>query len=378
VRSQQTAGVTQDKASQAAIAKAASDVQKAQTAFNSAVAKSPQVQMQSRKMQVDNYRAAADATGPYTEDEQKYIQFGTKPSGAHPFNQLMVLAADAGVDLSKPLSQADAAKIKDAQQRDWDKKHPTIELTREQMLPFAQAYRAGQPLPSLGTGASGAKARQLFFSLVAELEAKDTVPMVVARASGQAATAALKKRTDQLSNIRAFEGTASDNLDLFLKTAKPIMDTGSPWLNKPLRSVDVRGLGAGDIAAFNAARQVALTEIAKVTNNANLVGVLNESARNEVMGLIPEDATLEQIYKVAGVLKQDMANRRTHLEGEIAELQKQLGGAGPNEKAAPSPATQPPRPASIAGAARAQWSANQHAWRYQMKEGDPWQILKVP
>jgi hypothetical protein len=145
--------------------------------------------------------------------------------------------------------------------------------------------------------------------------------------------ASLTKLQTTFDNVSAFENTAGKNLDVFLKQAKTISDSGSPWINKPLRDVDKSVLGSADMAAFNAARVTAVTEIGKVLNSANASGVLSDSARQEVSELIGKDATFKQITKAAGILKQDMANRHQSYQMQIQDIQGRMGS-----KAAPAAA----------------------------------------
>lgn len=144
-------------------------------------------------------------------------------------------------------------------------------------------------------------------------------------AANKTALSALQK---SFSNVSAFENTAGKNLDVFLKQAGKVIDSGSPWINKPLRSLDAKALGDTDQAAFNTARTTALTEIAKVLNSPTGAGVLSDSARHEVEGLIGPDATLKQIVAAANILKQDMANRHQSYADEIGNLQKAVGQKG--------------------------------------------------
>jgi hypothetical protein len=133
---------------------------------------------------------------------------------------------------------------------------------------------------------------------------------------------ALQKNRD---SVVAFENTAGKNLDLFLTQAKKVVDSGSPLLNTPLRMIS-KQLGGADYPAFNAARQVAINEIAKVTSNPGLTGQLSDAARKEVESFNPNNATLRQTFAVAQVLKQDMANRHDAYDQQIKEIQGRLGG----------------------------------------------------
>src|SRR5262249_18004757 len=86
--------------------------------------------------------------------------------------------------------------------------------------------------------------------------------------------AALGKLQTNFDQVTAFENTAVKNLDVFLKQAKKLVDTGSPVLNTPLRAINEKVLGSSEQTAVNAARTTALTEISKVLNSANASGVL--------------------------------------------------------------------------------------------------------
>lgn len=151
----------------------------------------------------------------------------------------------------------------------------------------------------------------------------------------------LKKLQTNFDQVTAFENTAGKNLDVFLGTAQKVVDSGSPWINRPLRMVAGSGLGSEDQAAFNAARQTAVTEIAKVLNSSNASGVLSDSARHEVEGLIGPSASLKQIVSAATILKQDMANRHQAYQDQIGAIQDRLKGAKgststPSNPAAPA------------------------------------------
>lgn len=141
--------------------------------------------------------------------------------------------------------------------------------------------------------------------------------------------AALQKNFDQ---VTAFENTAGKNLDVFLSQAQKVVDSGNPMINRPLRTI-VGSMGGTDQAAFDTARTTALTEIAKVLNSSNASGVLSDSARHEVEGLIRPNATLAQIVSAAKILKTDMGNRHDSYQQQIDAIK-----ARGNPQAAPTPA----------------------------------------
>jgi len=151
-------------------------------------------------------------------------------------------------------------------------------------------------------------------------------------ATGQAAFQGDKKSLEnfqkQRDQIVSFENTAGKNLDLFLNAASKIPDTGSPWLNLPLRQLNEKLVGSPAMAAVNAARQVANNEIAKVTSGGGLGGVLSDSARKEVEAFNPANATLKQTIAVARILKEDMANRHQSMDAMLGEIRNRMGNGG--------------------------------------------------
>ena len=156
--------------------------------------------------------------------------------------------------------------------------------------------------------------------------------MAVAGAAFKGDVNSLKALQKNRDAVVAFEETATKNLDQFLTLAKDIHDTGVPWLNLPIRVLDEKLVGRTNIAAVNAARQVANNEIAKVTSNPGLSGALTDTARREVMDYNPKSATFAQTRAVAAVLRQDMANRHQAYDAMINTIKGRMaggtGGAG--------------------------------------------------
>lgn len=201
-----------------------------------------------------------------------------------------------------------------------------VTLTPEATDYWAKFTATTGQVPSLGMGNAGAKAREQILNRAPQVVAGDVATNRATNRADAGSLAGMQKMRDA---VGAFEKTALANLELFTNQAKSIVDSGSPLVNTPLRAINRQLLGSKEGAAFDAARQVALTEIAKVVNNPNLSGQLSDSARHEVSGLIPDNATLGQIYHVVQVLKQDMANRKKYLDEGLSEIKGRMGGQQP-------------------------------------------------
>lgn len=203
-------------------------------------------------------------------------------------------------------------------------------MSDEAMHQAAEKYYSTGQLPPGGRGAVGMAQNRAIMNLAAQLHPGGN--LAANSAEFKANQQSLVKLQSNFDQVTAFENTAGKNLDLFLQTAKPIIDSGSPIINSPVRLASKALTGSENQAAFDAARTTALTEIAKVLNSSNASGVLSDSARHEVEGLIGPNATLKQIYAAANVLKQDMANRHQAYQDQIGDIKHRMG---PQSSAAP-------------------------------------------
>lgn len=148
-------------------------------------------------------------------------------------------------------------------------------------------------------------------------------------ASNKAAYEANKKSYDNvtgtLDTLSGFEKAGLANLKQFTDLADKLPDTGVPWANTPVRLLNNKMVGDQWMPAVEAARTVALREIARVTNDPKLSGTLTDSARNEVEGLSPQNATMNQIKHVVEVLKTDMGNVHQGLAQQKQDIGNRLG-----------------------------------------------------
>lgn len=206
-------------------------------------------------------------------------------------------------------------------------------LTPEAKLKMAEMFATTGALPPLGMGKAASGMRSEIINLAAQRF--PNVDFATQKAAFQANNDSLKAYQKQKDNIEGFEATAGKNLDNFLKTASKVVDSGSPFLNTPIRAIGDRLAGSPDQTAFNVARQVAVTEIAKVLNNPGGNAALSDSARHEVQELIGPNATLKQIYTAAKILRQDMAARRQAMDEQIGAIKSRIQTPnGPNSPSA--------------------------------------------
>lgn len=212
--------------------------------------------------------------------------------------------------------------IPDPDTKDTKPDEPALDLTPEALTLTAHQYAMTGQLPPMGMGKQGAAVRTKIINEAAKAYAGLDLPTQVA--AYNANKESLKKLQGQRDAIGAFENTAAKNIDTFLATAGKVVDTGSPLANTLVRQVSGKLLGSPDQAAFDAARQVAINEIAKIVSNPNLSGTLSDSARHEVEAFNPQNATLAQSVAVMRLLKQDMQNRTGSLDEQIKDVQGRI------------------------------------------------------
>lgn len=174
--------------------------------------------------------------------------------------------------------------------------------------------------------------RQRIANRAAELSKDGGGDIAANKADYKADSGSLASMQKQRDAIGAFEETAGKNIDIFLDAAGKVVDSGSPLANTPLRAVTGKLLGSPDQAKYDAARQVAINEIAKITSNPTLSGQLSDSARHEVEAFNPSGATLAQTVAVMRLLKQDMGNRVGSLDEQLKTIKGRIAAAPPAPK----------------------------------------------
>jgi hypothetical protein len=208
---------------------------------------------------------------------------------------------------------------------------PTAAADKTELSPAgldaaALMYAKTGVLPPLGMGDK--TTRKQIINRAAEMI--PGLDIASSKADFAANTQSLQAMQKQRDAIGAFEQTARKNIDIFLDAAGKIVDTGSPLANSLVRQITGKMLGSPDQAAYDAARQVAVNEIAKIVSNPTLAGTLSDSARHEVEAFNPGTATLAQSVRVMRLLKQDMDNRTSALDDAIAGIKGRISKGAPD------------------------------------------------
>ena len=139
----------------------------------------------------------------------------------------------------------------------------------------------------------------------------------------------LAQATKVYDMVRGFEGTMQKNYQQLLSLWKNIPDTGSPWVDKPLRDVAAGKFGSAPVAAAKFAIQYQIPEIVKLTSTMGGVGgVVSDEARSkmEVAG-INDGASIKQLKAIYdGVVIPDAHNRESTQLDIIHQISARMGG----------------------------------------------------
>ena len=202
------------------------------------------------------------------------------------------------------------------------------------MQPQTKSYlagliNAGKPIPyGLLRGMSKQATANLLDELprLAAEQGMSVGDVIAKQADIKALSGALDTMQKQYAQISSFEHTAGMNLDRAITAAGKIGDTGSPLFNKSFRAVQKDFQGKPELAAYEAARVTAFTEVSKVLSGAAGAGAATEGARAEAEGVLRGDYTLEQLQSAANMLKLDMATRTGNMRETIDAIKVKIAG----------------------------------------------------
>lgn len=158
---------------------------------------------------------------------------------------------------------------------------------------------------------------------------------VLNRQAVSAGKAALSKLTTQKALVGAFEKTAAKNMDLAAALSSQIARTNSPLVNRGIMAFQQGVAGDPQTAQFVNALIAARTEYAKVLSGATGAAGITDSARAEANHLFSTATSNETLQAVLKVAKQEMANRMTSFDDQIAEVTASTAGAPAPAAAAP-------------------------------------------
>jgi hypothetical protein len=139
---------------------------------------------------------------------------------------------------------------------------------------------------------------------------------------------ALTQLTKQQAAVNSFENTAIKNGRTLLQLAQKVDSTGMPVVERWLRAGKQRIAGDTDVNDFMAQLQIYRNEVAKITTNPNLTGVLTVEAQKEAAGFLGGNISYPQLQTLIPLLEKDFKNRSSSISEEIDTVKNRLKGGG--------------------------------------------------
>lgn len=203
----------------------------------------------------------------------------------------------------------------------------------------ARTYLKTGTLPALGYGAAATGLRKQVLSKAAEIaknEDKSPEDIIADRAGVKADTMSLGQLTKMSDSAISFERTALENMKIAERLAQKGTGTSAgPVVNRWVQA-GRRETGDPDVKAFDAAVKTVAAEYAKIMSGATGAGGATEGARAEANSMVSSIDSPEAIQKVFDeVMRPDMHNRKTSLEGQLHDIKDRIRGSSTAAKAPP-------------------------------------------
>jgi hypothetical protein len=207
------------------------------------------------------------------------------------------------------------------------------QLTPDQMnnaieIAAWQYYQRGT-MPPLGMGS--ANFRQRVLARASDLVNEHGGNPQVNEAQFTADRTSLRDLQTMSDSVQAFKNTVRQNIGVLQKELDTLSNSGSPWVNRPLRAVLRSGAGSEQMAGFLTALGVVVPEVSRILTQPRLVGQLTDQAREEARQLLREDYTPQQMMRALAILTADMDNRERALAEQLATVQSRMESRGPGQ-----------------------------------------------
>lgn len=144
-----------------------------------------------------------------------------------------------------------------------------------------------------------------------------------------AAKGALKTQETQYEATKTSIGTLKSSMDRVGKYLQPLIDTGSPVLNGPLRDAAGKGMGSTTYSAFENEINTIATEYGKIITgaSASIAGVSVQSVEDIKVALNTK-ITVAQLQTVLDAMRQDVNARLISQKGTIDQITSDVHDLG--------------------------------------------------
>lgn len=245
-----------------------------------------------------------------TKQEVSDQNFATTMAGKYP---------DAGIDPYNDDKNTVTQKLQDSPLYKAVQKSKLGAVDQDVLDGMLKLYNKTGAIPTF-QGAAGLPLKTAFYaalggnsSLVDDATAN--------KAAVGAATKALNTQQTQYSATQTSIGTLKSSMGRLDTYIKPLVDSGSPLLNSPLRSLSGKVLGSENYSAFQNEMNTIATEYAKILNGASAsISGVSVSSVDDIKKAFNESVTTGQLETVLDAMKQDVNARLVSQKTTINQL----------------------------------------------------------
>ena len=200
---------------------------------------------------------------------------------------------------------------------------------------WAKVLKSGGHLPpGLARTAAGSQFVQRVMAKIPGMSGGDPGSFIENASTVKADDRSLSNMTKMADAATSFERTANMNFDTALRLSKDAVPTDwGPWLNKFIETGETQA-GNTEIPPYVTAMLTAANEYAKIMSGSTGAQGSTVDSRREAAELFSPYLSAGQIDRVVAIAKNDMANRKQSLYGQIDDIKARLHSAGSGQPTA--------------------------------------------
>lgn len=292
----------------------------------------------SLKNSFDEYTTSQQNVQKTLEDMQAAITAQNKATQDRFESYALQQAAkygDAGILPSDTPQQVDQKKQANSQIYAQEVKTKTGTVDRDVLDGMLTIYNKTGTIPA-GMGNASLALKTAFYAAIGGNH--NLVDQASLNSSAiKAAQNSLNTQQTQLSANQTAVGALKPSISRLQQYIKPLVDTGSPFLNKPLRDLQGQVLGNTSYPAFENEINVVANEYAKILSGATAsIGGVSVSSVDDVKNALNDNVNLGGLQNVLDAINQDVNSRLVSQQGTINQLQSDIYSIGQNENTSDS------------------------------------------
>lgn len=264
-----------------------------------------------------------DATAAKVQAEQdkldaKYEAYALQQSAKY---------ADAGILPTDTPQEVDRKKQENSQIYKQEASTKSGVVDQDVLDGMLKIYNKTGSIPA-GMGNASVELKKAFYAAIGG-DTNLTDDATANKAALGAATKALATQQNQYNATQTSIGTLKSSMNRVEGYLKPLADTGSPLLNKPLRALSGKVLGNKEYSGFQNEINTVANEYAKIISgaSASIAGVSVQGVE-DIKKALNDNVTAGQLETVLDAMRQDVNARLTTQKGVIDQVTRDIHDIG--------------------------------------------------